>query len=199
MVDLNFSNPLYGGIKFRRNSMASVNKVILVGTLGRDPEVRHTGDGTAIANFSIATNESWKDKSGQKQERTEWHNIVTYRKLAEIAEQYLKKGSSVFVEGSLATRKWTDKNGVERYTTEIRCDSFQMLGGRNTGNQNAGDSQTQRPQQSAAPSQQAPSNSGGNTGYMPDDAPFDDIPFLRNNMAGDVIIKKLNRAGRSDI
>ncbi len=179
--------------------MASVNKVILVGTLGRDPEVRHTGDGTAIANFSIATNESWKDKSGQKQERTEWHNIVTYRKLAEIAEQYLKKGSSVFVEGSLATRKWTDKNGVERYTTEIRCDSFQMLGGRNTGNQNAGDSQTQRPQQSAAPSQQAPSNSGGNTGYMPDDAPFDDIPFLRNNMAGDVIIKKLNRAGRSDI
>lgn len=144
--------------------MASVNKVILLGTLGRDPEIRHTPDGTAVARISIATNESWKDKNGQKQERTEWHNIVVYRKLAEIAGEYMKKGSSIYVEGSLATRKWTDKQGIDRYTTEIRCDSFQMLGGRQ-GGQSAGESQAQRPQQSPAqsstPSQQTQSNSQG--------------------------------------
>jgi single-strand DNA-binding protein len=159
--------------------MASVNKVILLGTLGRDPEIRHTPDGTAVARISIATNESWKDKNGQKQERTEWHNIVVYRKLAEIAGEYMKKGSSIYVEGSLATRKWTDKQGIDRYTTEIRCDSFQMLGGRQ-GGQSAGESQAQRPQQSpaqsSAPSQQTQSNSqgfddGGN-GDWDQDIPF---------------------------
>jgi len=110
--------------------MASVNKVILVGNLGRDPEVRYMPNGEAVCNFSIATTDSWKDKSGSKQERTEWHNIVMYRKLAEIAVEYLKKGRPVYVEGSLQTRKWQDKEGAERYTTEIIANSMQMLGGK---------------------------------------------------------------------
>jgi single-strand DNA-binding protein len=110
--------------------MASVNKVIIVGNLGKDPEVRYTGSGEAIANITVATTESWKDKStGEKKEQTEWHRIVFYRKLAEIVGQYLKKGSAVYLEGKLQTRKWTDKEGAERYTTEIVADSMQMLGG----------------------------------------------------------------------
>lgn len=112
--------------------MASVNKVILVGNLGRDPEVRYMPNGEAVANFSIATTENWKDKSGVKQEKTEWHNIVMYRKLAEIAGEYLKKGRPVYVEGRLQTRKW-EKDGVTRYSTEIIADSMQMLGGRDGG------------------------------------------------------------------
>jgi single-strand DNA-binding protein len=110
--------------------MASVNKVILVGTLGRDPELRYMPSGDALASFSIATNDTWKDKSGQKQERTEWHRISLFGKQAEIAGQYLKKGSSVYLEGRLQTRKWSDKEGVERQTTEIVADRMQMLGGR---------------------------------------------------------------------
>ena len=110
--------------------MASVNKVILVGNLGKDPEMRYMPNGDAVANFSIATTDSWKDKSGGRQERTEWHNIAMYRRLAEIAGEYLKKGSSVYVEGRLQTRKWQDKNGQDRYTTEIICDQMQMLGGK---------------------------------------------------------------------
>ncbi len=113
--------------------MASVNKVILVGNLGRDPEVRFMPNGEAVCNFSIATTDSWKDKNGQKQERTEWHNIVMYRKLAEIAGEYLKKGRSVYVEGRLQTRKWQTKEGQDRYTTEIIADQMQMLGGRSDG------------------------------------------------------------------
>jgi single-strand DNA-binding protein len=116
--------------------MASVNKVILVGNLGRDPEVRFMPNGEAVCNFSIATTDSWKDKAGAKQERTEWHNIVMYRKLAEIAGEYLKKGRPVYVEGRLQTRKW-DKDGVTRYTTEIIADQMQMLGGRDSGGSNA--------------------------------------------------------------
>ncbi len=110
--------------------MASVNKVILVGNLGRDPEVRFMPNGDAVCNFSIATTDNWKDKSGMKQERTEWHNIVMYRKLAEIAGEYLKKGRPVYIEGSLQTRKW-EKDGVTRYSTEIIANQMQMLGGRN--------------------------------------------------------------------
>lgn len=110
--------------------MASLNKVLLIGNLGRDPETRYMPNGEAVTNFSIATTENWKDKQGQKQEKTEWHNIVMYRRLAEIAAQYLKKGSSVYIEGRLQTRKWQDKEGVERYTTEIIADTMQMLGGR---------------------------------------------------------------------
>ncbi len=110
--------------------MASVNKVILVGNLGRDPETRYMPEGGAVTNFSIATTEQWKDKSGEKQEKTEWHRITTYQRLAEIAGEYLKKGSQVYIEGRLQTRKWTDKDGVEKYTTEIIADRMQMLGSR---------------------------------------------------------------------
>lgn len=106
----------------------SVNKVILIGNLGRDPEVRYTPNGLAVANITIATTESWKDKqSGENQERTEWHRIVFYSRLAEIAGEYLRKGSKVFIEGRLQTRKWQDKNGQDRYTTEVIADSMQML------------------------------------------------------------------------
>ena len=117
--------------------MASVNKVILVGNLGKDPEVRFMPNGEAVCNFSIATTDSWKDKSGAKQERTEWHNIVMYRKLAEIAGEYLKKGRPVYVEGRLQTRKWQTKEGQDRYTTEIIADQMQMLGGRDGAGSNA--------------------------------------------------------------
>ena len=117
--------------------MASVNKVILVGNTGRDPEVRYMPNGEAVANFSIATTENWKDKAGVKQEKTEWHNIVMYRKLAEIAGEYLKKGKPVYIEGKLQTRKW-EKDGVTRYSTEIIADSMQLLG--NKDNSNSSDS-----------------------------------------------------------
>src|SRR3954469_6951688 len=111
--------------------MASVNKVILVGNLGRDPETRYAPEGGAICNISVATTDTWKDKtSGEKQERTEWHRVVFFNRLAEIAGEYLKKGSQVYVEGSLRTRKWQDKEGQEKYTTEIVADRMQMLGSR---------------------------------------------------------------------
>jgi len=112
--------------------MASVNKVILVGHLGRDPEVRYTEDDKTIANVSIATSETWKDKSGEKQEKTEWHRVAFFGKLADVVGQYLVKGSQVYVEGRLQTRKWQDKDGQDRYTTEIVADRMQMLGGKVT-------------------------------------------------------------------
>lgn len=109
--------------------MASVNKVILVGNAGKDPETRYMPNGDAVTNLTLATTESWKDKqSGDKKEITEWHRVTFYRKLAEIAGQYIKKGSSVYIEGKLQTRKWADKDGVERYTTEIIADTMQLLG-----------------------------------------------------------------------
>ena len=111
--------------------MASVNKVILVGNLGRDPETRYTADGAAITNIRVATTDSWKDKaSGEKKEQTEWHTVVFFGRLAEIAGEYLKKGRSVYVEGRLRTRKWQDKEGQDRYTTEIVAENMQMLGSR---------------------------------------------------------------------
>ena len=110
--------------------MPSVNKVILMGNLGKDPEVRFMPNGDAVCNFSIATTDTWKDKAGERQEKTEWHNIVMYRRLAEIAGEYLKKGRPVYIEGRLQTRKWQTKEGQDRYTTEIIADSMQMLGGR---------------------------------------------------------------------
>ncbi|WP_297472384.1 single-stranded DNA-binding protein [Ferrovum sp.] len=114
--------------------MASVNKVILVGNLGRDPEVRYMPDGSAIANISVATTDTWKDKSGVKQEKTEWHRVSFFGKTAEIAAQYLKKGSQVYLEGRIQTRKWQDKEtGQDRYSTEIVGDRMQMLGGRTGG------------------------------------------------------------------
>ncbi len=175
--------------------MASVNKVILVGNLGRDPEVRFMPNGEAVCNFSIATTENWKDKSGVKQEKTEWHNIVMYRKLAEIAGEYLKKGRPVYIEGRLQTRKW-EKDGVTRYTTEIIGDNMQMLGSKDVGGSGASydggmdqgggqddynqsaprqsssgqSSQQAKPQQTS--SSQAPAKSGGNFDDFEDDIPF---------------------------
>ena len=162
--------------------MASVNKVILVGNLGRDPEMRFMPNGEAVCNFSIATTDSWKDKSGQKQERTEWHNIVIYRKLAEIAGEYLKKGRPVYIEGRLQTRKWQTKEGQDRLTTEIIADQMQMLGGREGGGASSSyesmdddQSMQSRPQQSARPAQSAPAQhpaSGGDFDAFEDDIPF---------------------------
>ena len=142
--------------------MASVNKVILVGALGRDPEVRYAASGDAICNFSMATSESWKDKtSGEKKEKTEWHRISSFGKLAEICGEYLKKGSQVYVEGKLQTRKWQDKEGQDRYTTEIVAERMQMLGGKRETNE-------ERPQD-----QPAASKSGkGGIEDMDDDIPF---------------------------
>jgi single-strand DNA-binding protein len=148
--------------------MASVNKVILVGSLGRDPEVRFMPNGDAVANFSIATSENWKDKAGNKQEKTEWHNIVMYRNLAEIAGEYLKKGAPVYIEGKLSTRKW-EKDGITRYATEVIADSMQMLGGKRD-NSAQGDSNTPAKQNNA------PKTQAGNADSGFDD--FDsDIPF----------------------
>jgi single-strand DNA-binding protein len=110
--------------------MASVNKVIVLGNLGRDPEVRSTPSGAQVCNVTIATSRSWKDKNGDKAEETEWHRVVFYDRLAEIAGQYLQKGKPVYVEGRLKTRKWTDKDGVDKYTTEIVAEQMQLLGGR---------------------------------------------------------------------
>jgi single-strand DNA-binding protein len=111
--------------------MGSVNKVILLGNLGRDPETRYMPDGTAMTSFSIATSEQWKDKNtGEKQEKTEWHRISTRQRLAEIAGEFLKKGSQVYIEGKLQTRKWTDKDGVEKYTTEVVADRMTLMGSR---------------------------------------------------------------------
>ena len=121
-----------------------VNKVILVGNLGNDPEVRYMPNGNAVANLSLATSESWKDQQGQVQERTEWHRLTMYRRLAEIAGEYLKKGSQIYVEGKLQTRKWQDQQGQDKYTTEIIVDQMQMLGGR--GGEGGGG---QRPQNNA--------------------------------------------------
>lgn len=161
--------------------MASVNKVIIVGNLGRDPETRYMPNGEAVTNVAVATTESWKDKtSGDKKEVTEWHRITFYRKLAEIAGQYLKKGSSVYIEGRLQTRKWTDKDGVERYTTEIIADTMQMLGGRpgaGSGSAPMDDdysSSAPAPRQSSggASTRPAASKPAANFSDMDDDIPF---------------------------
>jgi single-strand DNA-binding protein len=159
--------------------MASVNKVIIVGNLGRDPETRYMPNGEAVTNIAVATTESWKDKnSGEKKELTEWHRITFYRKLAEIAGQYLKKGSQIYVEGRLQTRKWQDKDGVERYTTEIIADTMQMLGGRATGGASIDDggsyggASQQAPRQNTAPARQPVTQSSPSFSDMDDDIPF---------------------------
>jgi single-strand DNA-binding protein len=165
-----------------------INKVIIVGNLGKDPDVRYSANGAAIANLTIATSEQWTDKqSGQKQEKTEWHRVVMFNRLGEIAGEYLKKGSQVYIEGKLQTRKWQDQNGQDRYTTEIVANEMQMLGSRSGGaadfnqNQNGvgfggGQQQSSAPAQSrggAAPQQSggAPSG-GGNFDDFDDDIPF---------------------------
>jgi single-strand DNA-binding protein len=121
------------------NMARGVNKVILVGNLGADPEVKYMPNGNAVANVTLATSESWKDKqSGEQKDKTEWHRVVFFRRLAEIAGEYLKKGSQIYIEGKLQTRKWQDKNGNDRYTTEIIANEMQMLGGRGGGSADFG-------------------------------------------------------------
>ncbi len=162
--------------------MASVNKVILIGNLGKDPDVRYMPSGEAVTNITLATTDTWKDKtSGDKKEATEWHRVVFFRKLAEIAGQYLKKGSQVYIEGSLKTRKWTDKEGQERYTTEIVADEMRMLGSRQ-GSGDVNDSPPrERPEHSAgvasapnsaAASKPSPGGSGSGFNDFEDDIPF---------------------------
>lgn len=162
--------------------MASVNKVIIVGNLGRDPETRYMPSGDAMTNIAVATTDKWKDKtSGEQKEATEWHRIAFFGKLAEIAGQYLKKGSQVYIEGKLRTRKWTDKDGVEKYTTEIIADTMQMLGSRQgmgggaSADEGYGGSTMSAPRQSAAASGGASrpaSKPAPNFSDMDDDIPF---------------------------
>lgn len=118
--------------------MASVNKVILIGNLGKDPETRYMSNNKAVTNITVATTDTWKDKNGDKQEKTEWHRVTLYRRLAEIAGEYLKKGKPVYIEGRLETRKWTDKEGVEHYTTAIIANDMKMLGGKPGGGSDSG-------------------------------------------------------------
>jgi single-strand DNA-binding protein len=164
--------------------MASVNKVILIGNLGKDPEVRYMPSGSAICNVTIATSRQWKDKtSGERQEETEWHRVVFFDRMAEIAGEYLKKGRPVYVEGRLKTRKWTDKDGVEKYTTEITATDMQLLGGREGGSGGGGGAgedmggapapRSAPPARSAAPAAAKPAVKSA-TGF---DDMDDDIPF----------------------
>ncbi len=160
--------------------MASVNKVILLGNLGRDPETRYTTGGDAVTNLSIATSEQWKDKSGEKQERTEWHRVVLFGRQAEIAGEYLKKGRSVYIEGRLQTRKYTDKDGDEKYSTEIVGDRMQLIGGGRDAS--GGDAEFSSSPGGGAPTRREPAtaSAGGgkssgakkNVYHFPDDIPF---------------------------
>lgn len=166
--------------------MASVNKVILIGNLGRDPETRYMPNGEAVTNITLATTESWKDRtSGERQEKTEWHRVTFYRRLAEIAGEYLKKGSQVFIEGRLETRKWTDKEGKDRYTTEIIASEMKMLGSRagaGAPSYEGGDDAGGAPASSSRPASRsssggsaprsAPSKGPGGIADMDDDIPF---------------------------
>jgi single-strand DNA-binding protein len=162
--------------------MASVNKVILIGNLGRDPETRYTTGGDAITNLNIATSEQWKDKNGEKQEKTEWHRVVLFGRQAEIAGEYLKKGRSVYIEGRLQTRKYTDKDGVEKYSTEIVGDRMQLLGSRDGGGGGGGgDVEFGGGGGGGGGSRSSGSGGGGKAGGAakrsnPDDLD-DDIPF----------------------
>lgn len=170
--------------------MRGVNKVIIIGNLGADPETRQFGNGGSVTNITVATSEQWTDKqTGQKREATEWHKVTLFNRLGEIAAQYLRKGSKVYIEGSLRTRKWQDKNGQDRYTTEIRADQMQMLdsnqGQANTGYQQPAQQQ-QPPQQQQQPPQacgqqppQAPQGFNNQlSGGQPSNAKDDDIPFM---------------------
>ena len=164
--------------------MASVNKVILIGNLGRDPETRYMPDGGAITNISVATTDKWKDKAGEMQEKTEWHRVAFFGKLAEIAGEYLKKGSQVYIEGRLQTRKWQDKEGQDKYTTEVVANVMQMLGSRQGmggGDRDAGGGGDrapggggERPQGGggAKPAASKPAGKGGKFDDFEDDIPF---------------------------
>jgi len=150
------------------NMARGINKVILVGNLGNDPDIRYTAGGAAVANISLATTDSWRDKeSGEKQERTEWHRVVFFGRLAEIVGEYLRKGSQVYVEGRLQTRKWQDKTGNDRYTTEIVANDMQMLGGRGSS----------MPGNDQAPAPMADSKTDSRPATADNDFVDDDIPF----------------------
>ncbi len=151
--------------------MASVNKVILIGNLGADPETRYLPSGDAVTNIRIATTEAWKDKGGEKQEHTEWHRIAFFGKQAEIAGEYLKKGSPVYVEGRIRTRKWQDKEGQDRYSTEIVADRMQLLGSRGGG----ADTTAREPATATVSGSTRPAPAGSKTGGIPEME--DDIPF----------------------
>ena len=175
--------------------MASVNKATIIGRLGKDPETRYTAGGEAITNFSVATSETWKDKAtGEKKEQTEWHNISTFGKLAEICGQYLKKGSLVYIEGKIQTRKYTDKDGIERYSTGIKADEMRMLGGREEDHATAAkQAQKPAPQRQAAPQQHG--GGGGSGGF---DEMEDDLPFASPSMAYDMeplLTQRMRRYG----
>ena len=161
----------YNGYVEKELIMArGVNKVILIGNLGADPEVRYTPDGAPVANFNLATSESWNDRtSGEKQERTEWHRLVVWRKLAEIAGQYLKKGSKIYVEGKLQTRSWEDQSGQKRYTTEVVVNDMQMLDSRGEG---GGGGVARDPGPAAQPEYGPPPGGGSGGGSEDDDLPF---------------------------
>ena len=166
--------------------MASVNKVILVGHLGKDPETRYAPSGDAICNVTLATSETWKDKgTGEKREATEWHRVVFFGKLAEIAGQYLRKGSQVYVEGSLRTRKWQDKDGNDRYTTEIRGDEMKMLGGKGDGGETRERTSSAPPPSAPPAGRSAPNSqppSGGGFGDFDDDIPFNKLGAGRQHL-----------------
>jgi single-strand DNA-binding protein len=165
-----------------------VNKVILVGNLGKDPEIRYTPSGSAVANITIATSDQWKDKhTGEQQERTEWHRVVFFNRLAEVVGEYVKKGQQIYVEGRIQTRKWQDQSGQDRWTTEIVANEMQMLGGRGSGSDQGMDQSAPPPQQRPTPQQQG---QGGGQQNSPEKAPApastqggafddfdDDIPF----------------------
>ena len=150
--------------------MAGVNRVILIGNLGKDPEIRSLEGGVKVANFSLATTETYKGKNGEKVEQTEWHNIVLWRGLAEVAESYLKKGSSIFIEGKIKTRDWTDKDGNKRYTTEIVADNMVMLGSRR--DQQAGSDYNGPPKQERTPQPETFEQNTDLTAETGDDLPF---------------------------
>jgi single-strand DNA-binding protein len=156
--------------------MASVNKVILIGNLGKDPEVRYLPSGDAVTNISVATTDTWKDKNGEKQEHTEWHRVAFFGKTAEIAGEYLKKGSPVYIEGRIRTRKWQDKEGQDRYSTEVVADRMQLLGGRGAAGGGGGEPMAREPMGSnaggASAGRAAPPRKGGAFDEMDDDIPF---------------------------
>ena len=152
--------------------MAGINKVILVGNLGKDPEVRHLESGAVVANFSIATSEYYTDKSGQRITQTEWHNVVLWRRNAEVAEKYLTKGKQVYIEGKLRTRNWTDRDGVTRYTTEVVGDVLQLLGARQDGDSDRNTAQVQDQSVSTSTAQPKASEPELAPGTPEDDLPF---------------------------
>jgi single-strand DNA-binding protein len=155
--------------------MASVNKVILIGNCGKDPETRYLPSGDAVTNVSIATSEKWKDKSGEQQEHTEWHRLAFFGKLAEIAGEYLKKGSPVYVEGRIKTQKWQDKDGNDRSSVQITVDRMQLLGGKQSGEDKPANATTAKDYKDAKSGERAPAAAAKKGGAF--DAMDDDIPF----------------------